>query len=595
MDLDARSVGVRLKMHQESATQTQKEFQDLHDKMEETVKGFHRKVREESQKTMDHNTGMIKQQREEASGLKAAMEDVSSSLGVNFGKIATAAGITLTVVAALDNFRRTMHAQMQMETLLMGGGGGLANASEAEKLGQFTYGVGRPVLFGGTGISRDEAFKVAGTLLTTRGIGQADILGDNGLAQQALMLGRSTGVGSEQTAQIFSDMVRKMGIHADELSATFVELFQKGKDVGNVNGQYINTVINVTKALQSYNVDLSTSADMVKKFWEQIDKGIMSVEDLTKTLTMARSSSEGQRAFLGTQIFANTPGISQMFQGLDPISAMMKSERLLGGEGVTSQQQGIAMKAAFKWAQEQADSIGKTDEQRQFLRERFLGAATNLNFSNLPQNVRADLFKAFESGEMGPGVKEALAKASKPEQIQNLMEIGSTLARIEQGPLKRIAELMETLTIIIGKAILYLPASIISPSMKHDIEKYMEMSLPGVHAQNLADMRAPNYEDVHGSRTLGQQSLLRMMHSPGNAPFLQKLETQLEGPDAKMRKNLMSALEHFQVKVINDVHIKGDLKLEAGGTIVSMDELEKIITGREAVGGHTNVPHAGGK
>jgi len=253
-------------------------------------------------------------------------------------------------------------------------------------------------------------------------------------------------------------MVRRLDIPASKVVDTFTALFERGKELNNYNGEYINSVMRLTTSLRSYNIDLDTSAEVVGKFWRDIEKGRMSVEDLTKSFTMARTSTEGQRAFIGTHIL----GMNNM----DAITAMMRTELLLqGGAGTDNKElqrkqtieQGKAMQEVFRWASTQADETGGSPEVRQFMREKLLASPTNLNFSSMPQDLRREVFRAFETGEVTPGAQRGITMAGRSDEANKLYDIGMTLAKIEQGPLQRIVQLMESIVQTVGLLITALP------------------------------------------------------------------------------------------------------------------------------------------
>lgn len=493
--IDADTLIVKFKAQLESLETLKHDFSNVHQHMEDTFEKFKNKIKDGAQEIKSAHKGMADEIEHGSKKASGAMGELGDALGINVGKFATVAGGALSVMAFVDEMRKSWAAQEQATAMIQGssGAGTMGQVDQyggyMERMKQKYYGIG----FG----TPEEVSKISGQFLGTYGMGQADIFGEKGSVYQAMTMGRSTGLGSENVAGMMSTMVQKLGVDGNNVGEVFAELYSRGKELGNVNGQYLQTVLNITSALRVYGVNLETVANATHMFWRDIEEGRMTVQDLTKAFTVGGTASDGQMAFMSSQVFEKDSELGKYFKGKDVLTQMGIGREILeggniggtqkfnkekniwetiGGTQVTPEMQSRAIGDIFRHVSDMASDALKaghmqeTPENRRFFEQNFLKSTSGINYDNLSQNEQDRMMKAFSAKDTK--TFGDIAKESRSNELQKLTEIGDLLGGAETSPLKAIEHILENIAVMLGGLILAAPAALV-PGPVGDMARQM--------------------------------------------------------------------------------------------------------------------------
>lgn len=596
-ELDAETLFVRFKAQLDSLEQLKSDFKGVHENMEQIMDKFHQKAQDNAKKTMEANKKMFEETEKSAKkaggGISDAFKEVGNALGINLSKFAGAAGGALSMVAFMDEIRKYASGQI-LATSMLTGSVGTGSAAQANQYGGFQARM-RGYYGGMFGLgSEEEVAKVSGQLLTTRGVGKADLFGKGGTVEQALLMGRSTGMGSDVVAGMFSTMINKLEVDARKVGETFSNLYEMGKKVGSVNGEYVRDVINISTQLKSYGVNLDTVATVTSHFWKDIEKGKVALEDITKAFTMARTTTEGQRAYLGTQVLANDPRFAAMFKGTDVITQQARTQELLeggriNGRQVTDEEQNRAIRDAFTNAKNMAKDIlsqngmTMTPENMNFFQQKMLTTTTGVNWQNLRIDEQQKLMKEFETGKFSSEGRKLMEKG-KSGEFEELMKIGNILGGLEESPLKRIEELMGHLVRMVGGFLLG-SASWLLPKGERKFVQDIIARNAGMDTADEYASHQTSFEDTSGYKRMAGMSFLNRAISHGNA--LKSISLVERGKDKQTRDSINEAFKMLKL------HVEVSGKLTHDGKIITEARLKDIVEGKEMLNNDTNIPPSG--
>lgn len=581
-ELSAETLFVKFKTQLESLEKLKHDFADVHGYMQDVMDKFHKSAQDNAKKTMNANKEMLDETEshaKKASGsIGQSMNEIGNALGINLGKFATVAGGVLSVLSFGDELRRIAHNQIQAEGLIQGSTGA-GTMDQVGQLGKFQANMATRWGLFGLG-SPEEVAKVSGKLLMTPGMGSANLFGEGGTTEQAMLMGRSTGLGSENVAGMFSDMVRKMNVSATNVGEVFADLVEKGKSVGSVNGQYVQTVLNITSALKTYGVDLDTVSNATHKFWHDIEKGRMSVEDLTKAFTVGRTSNEGQRAFMASEIFSKDPKLAHLFNS-DTLTNMQRAgevlegkEGFINGHQVTNEQRNQAMRDIFQNAQSMArdalkqGGMQETPENLRFFEQHFLQTTSGINFKNLSQHQQDKMFETFRTGDFAAG--KGLMQAAKSNEFEQLMRIGNLLGGLEKGPLERIAEMMSHLTTMVGGFLAGGMVPFLPDNVKKLAQDIAGEYTPGVHAFEKYSSGRIHDDEGRDMRRNAVDYLKMASNATSGAGFNKRIHA-MDQTNPEQAHLMQEILRNLQL----NLHV--DLSVDKSGRIVHKSELNKEL------------------
>lgn len=557
------------------------------------------------QNAMDQSLANIDKIKQGYGGLKATIDEVGKAIGINLGQLATTATMVTAIFTAFGEADIYKRNKRSFEAIR----GRKFSDSEAKVYQEWLSNTTSKG-FGGMNVSMEEARRVGSGLMgISPGLTDpTDIFKKGGLADTALYAAPGAGVSTDKALEHFRDMISHLRMSSNAVSEEFMKLVQTSRQMNDTSGRYIDTTINLAKNFTAYNLDVDTAGKIVRSFWHEIRDGKMAMEDLNKVLMMGGKMTQGQRAFAGTQILAEDPAFKGMFDNMDPLTAEQAVKRVLmgnplWGEGDVSKKElnarrDRAIQAIFKSASAQGDAAGTTQGQKDALRGAFLRAFTPVDFSNLAPDMEQTLIKEIGEGHLTTLGEEAMRIGMTDPTVDNLMNIGKELRRLDTSPLKKIMDTVQEIVIVLGAGFMSVVSALLNP-------------LDTLDGTNRDYNR---YAAIIRGHTPGLRDLYEMMDEDGSTSFRTPEALNTSG-QAEARQYLsnakFSSREQFEKAMLNitggktrstkqgwmDVLEAGSLKTTLEGNLVfdfgNFGTYDVVVQDGKAVAVSPRMPKSG--
>ena len=603
VNLDTETLFVKFKVDPEMMEQVKTDSKGLDDFIvknhEQAMKKFTDDSKKATEQLGDKTQEVEKKIVQSNKGISNSFKEIGDALGINLAKFATMTGVVLSIVSFMDQTRKALSGQI-LATSMLNGASGTGSMAQAQQYGAFQTRM-RGYYGGVMGLgTEEEVAKASAQLMTTRGnTSQADLFGKGGMVEQSLLLGRSTGMGSETVAQTFSNMISHLGMDARKVGESFTNIYEMGRKVGNVNGQYIKDVMDVTMQLRSYNVSLDQAGSAIQHFWKDIDRGKMSIQDIVGLFTMGRGMSEGQAAFIGNRIMGSELTGKYGLGGASAITMQGAVKEILEGSRVGSKNVSPEDRVELiKNMAVYADTFSKqlfgkggkpiTPEEESFGTKQMLSAMGY----KLPDDMNTTKLDAFisdlKSGNW-KGVGGVLSASGKTAELNALEDVGKKIGALEKGPLDAIEDVLKRIANILGAGFMGLASYIPGMGKYGDfIRQQVGATVPGEGFVEGIGSTAGRMMSKDPNKIVaeGQRDDLIRFFLHGNAA--RNLRT-LEGSKNQTGLDEASSIEAILKKLHITVDVHGSFKDQKGNTVAD-EFIASEIFHHADLNGSNNVP-----
>ena len=485
--IDADTLLVRFSAQLDSFDQLKSDFKGTAEAIDQMAEKFEKRLRTMSGETTralkNEFSEREKAAKESMNSMSASTKEIASAVGLgNIGGMLTGAGIALSLMSFAAMMMKIKNAQIVATQMLTGAGSNLSGTEQIEKFGSFQAQM-RTYLKGPGGIpmslgTPEEVAKVSGRLLSTPGMKGANLFGtkpgEEGLALQSLLMGKSTGLGSDMVSSSMANMVGELGVPAKKAASMFKELYERGQDVNNVDGEYIRTVLSISDKMKAFGTNVETVSGLTSAFWDDIRLGKVTIDELIKTFEIGKTATRGQLAYMGENILAKSPIFADQFKaGMNPLLAIgITGDILQGVKGQPMRNAAISAigRNLFDTAAEKA---GSKDPRAVREMIRLMSPSIAAGMASLGNNEEQDkMINWLQSGMR--------SDTPNGKKYADILANGVAAGKTEQDPLKRIGDILENIERMLGGFF----ASAIIPAMPEGktkqlmIETAVAMGIP---------------------------------------------------------------------------------------------------------------------
>jgi len=401
-------------------------------------------------------------------GLRNIIKEIEDSLHVSVNSIFSMTALVTGLMAVEDRSNQIEHG-----TLIAGSNRGRELSVDETNLYSDWF---NQTLKANSGVSPTEAKKVGETFMRAEPnlLKMSDVTGKNGLANQALFAAPAMGISTDKALMHMGDMMEVLRMNSGEVSTEFQKLMKTAQQLNDVTGKSVETTMSLAKNFSAYNLDVDSASKIVKGFWEEIRNGKLAMEDLNKILNMGQTTTEGQRAFIGSEILSKDSNLSKYFEGHDKVAGSEIAKRLMTGiplygehfdttkqrDDVVNHRRSEAITDIFREAQNRAKAVSNDPASQQFFAQKFLQSFTGINLGNLSSDEGEKLMHAIDKG--GLLDPKILEKSMRDQSVEQLIEIGKKLDKLNVSPLEQIMNQVKDILQTISGSIAFLAGEILS-------------------------------------------------------------------------------------------------------------------------------------
>ena len=385
-------------------------------------------------------------------GLKNVIEEVGAAFKINFAEIFTVTALAASTISALN--LGTAREKMAGRIGAMTGGDVNSDMMNGYMSAATANGIGQP------GASEGDVTNVIMSLKGMGGVKDNDIFKKNGLADMALFGSQGAGVSQQTTLDMTETMMKKMGMTADEVTTSFTHMVGSARSL-NVNTEtYIKQTMQMTNSLRAYNVDTETASKMLNGFYKEIEEGKMTLGDLTKFLQIGTTASQGQLAYMGTEILSKG-SLGGLYKGLSAAGASELTRSLLMGgdtlgnsasDKILNGRRNTAIQEIATDARDYGNHNGQDDYARELMMKMKLQASTGGDYSKMNPDTFRRLINQMATGKMDKKSEEAFKSAMQDPTISALDNLGKTIAG-DDSPLNKILHEVTFIAKILGEGL----------------------------------------------------------------------------------------------------------------------------------------------